>query len=111
MRLRSMLYVPAHAERFIEKAHERQADAIILDLEDSVPGADKDRACAGLKDSVRKVGQAGAAVFVRVNSGERQRPDAEAARAAGATVMLAKADLAALDRIGGPLLVVLEDPG
>ncbi len=42
MRLRSLLYVPAHSERFIAKAHERGADAIILDLEDAVPEADKD---------------------------------------------------------------------
>ncbi|HVY52666.1 MAG TPA: CoA ester lyase, partial [Devosia sp.] len=36
MMLRSLLYVPAHSERFVGKAHERGADAIILDLEDSV---------------------------------------------------------------------------
>ena len=41
---RSMLYVPAHSERFLNKAHERRADAIILDLEDAVPEADKDAA-------------------------------------------------------------------
>ena len=27
--IRSLLYVPAHQERFVAKAHERQADAII----------------------------------------------------------------------------------
>ncbi len=106
-----MLYVPAHSERFIEKAHERGADAIILDLEDAVPEADKDRARDRLREGAKAVGRNGAAVFVRVNSGERQRADAEAARAAGATVMLAKADLASLERIGGPLLAMLEDPG
>ena len=31
---RSMLFVPANVERFVDKAHERGADAIILDLED-----------------------------------------------------------------------------
>jgi len=34
---RSLLYVPANVPRFIEKAHTRGADAILLDLEDSVP--------------------------------------------------------------------------
>ena len=29
---RSMLYVPATSEKFIEKAHERGADAIKIDL-------------------------------------------------------------------------------
>ena len=44
--IRSLLYVPAHQERFVAKAHERQADAIILDLEDAVPPGDKPRARA-----------------------------------------------------------------
>ncbi|MBL4691446.1 MAG: CoA ester lyase, partial [Rhodospirillales bacterium] len=30
---RSLLYVPANNRRFIDKAHTRGADAIILDLE------------------------------------------------------------------------------
>ena len=36
---RSLLYVPANNQRFIDKAHTRGADAIILDLEDSVPAS------------------------------------------------------------------------
>ena len=32
--IRSLLYVPASSERFIAKAHDRGADAIILDLEE-----------------------------------------------------------------------------
>jgi citrate lyase subunit beta/citryl-CoA lyase len=34
---RSALYVPANVARFIDGAHKRGADAIIVDLEDSVP--------------------------------------------------------------------------
>ena len=41
---RSLLYVPANNERFIDKAHTRGADAIILDLEDSVPETERARA-------------------------------------------------------------------
>lgn len=37
MLLRSMLFVPAHNKKFIDKALESDADAIILDMEDSVP--------------------------------------------------------------------------
>ena len=111
MRLRSLLYVPAHSDRFIAKAHEREADAIILDLEDAVPEADKDRARDALKQTVPAVARNGAQVFVRINAGERQRADAAAARAAGAMLMIAKADLPALDRLEGPLLAMLEDPG
>ena len=33
---RSLLYMPVNEERFLAKAHTRGADAIILDLEDSV---------------------------------------------------------------------------
>ncbi|TIX34686.1 MAG: CoA ester lyase, partial [Mesorhizobium sp.] len=36
-RWRSLLFVPAHVPRFVEAAHERGADGVILDLEDSVP--------------------------------------------------------------------------
>ena len=111
MRLRSLLYVPAHSERFVARAYERGADGIILDLEDSVPEADKDRARDALIDSARSVGRNGAQVFVRINAGERQRADAEAARRAGAALMVAKAGLEALDRLQGPLLAMLEDPG
>ena len=49
---RSLLYVPAHSERFLSKAHERGADAIIIDLEDAVPEADKDAARANLAHTV-----------------------------------------------------------
>ena len=69
---RSMLYVPANNSRFIDKAHTRGADAIILDLEDSVPASERDAARAMLGASAEKAGQAGADVVVRVN-----RPDAE----------------------------------
>ncbi len=64
---RSMLYVPANNPRFIEKAHTRGADAIILDLEDSVPRTQRDGARASLAGSASAVGQAGADVLVRLN--------------------------------------------
>ena len=41
---RSLLYVPAHVEKFVASAHTRGSDAIILDLEDAVPPAEKARA-------------------------------------------------------------------
>lgn len=91
MRLRSLLYVPASAPRFIARAHERGADAVILDLEDAVAEGQKDTARAALAEAVPQVGQAGARVFVRVNSGPRLASDARAAVAAGAgCVMLPK---------------------
>jgi citrate lyase beta subunit len=68
---RSMLYVPASSERFIAKAHERGADAIILDLEDSVAPDEKEKARAGLAKSIPLVSRNGAKVFVRVNPRQR----------------------------------------
>ena len=71
MRWRSLLFVPAHEARFVARAHERGADAIILDLEDAVPPEAKHAARAGLPAAVERVGRAGAAVMVRVNHGIR----------------------------------------
>lgn len=63
---RSLLFCPANAERFVAKAHTRGADAIILDLEDSVSPAEKTSARAGVATATI-VGQAGADVLVRIN--------------------------------------------
>jgi citrate lyase subunit beta/citryl-CoA lyase len=87
--IRSLLYVPASSERFIAKAHERGADAIILDLEDAVVPAEKAAARARLACAVPAVSQRGATVFVRINSQPGlMRPDAEAACRAGALGLL-----------------------
>jgi citrate lyase subunit beta / citryl-CoA lyase len=84
--IRSLLYVPVSSERFVARAHERGADAIILDLEDGVAPAQKDAARASLKEAVPMVARNGAVVFVRINSEpERIHFDAEAACRAGAT--------------------------
>jgi citrate lyase subunit beta / citryl-CoA lyase len=89
VRIRSLLYVPVSSERFLAKAHERGADAIILDLEDAVAPAQKDAARDRLGAAVAMTGQAGAVVFVRINSEpERIRRDAEAACRAGAVGLL-----------------------
>ena len=49
-RWRSLLFVPAHQERFVARAHERGADAVILDLEDAVPADAKPAARAALEE-------------------------------------------------------------
>ena len=65
---RSMLFVPANVERFVDKAHERGADAIILDLEDSVPLSEKANARQVVPCAAQKVSRSGADVVVRINS-------------------------------------------
>jgi citrate lyase subunit beta/citryl-CoA lyase len=83
--IRSLLYVPVSAARFVAKAHERGADAIILDLEDAVAPAQKAASRAALGDAVATAGQRGATIFVRINSdSDLIRLDAEAACRAGA---------------------------
>src|SRR5262249_42505977 len=87
--MRSLLYVPASSERFLARAHERGADAIILDLEDAVAPAQKSAARARLATAVPGVPPRGAKVFVRINSGdELWRLDAEAAARTGAFGLL-----------------------
>ena len=125
--IRSLLYVPADAERFVAKAHERGADAIILDLEDAVAPDRKPAARAALGAAVPAVGRNGAQVFVRVNSGALLVEDAVAACRSGAAALLVPkvqspetlrrlADaLAPVEREAGraPMRFVplLEDPG
>lgn len=65
---RSMLILPVHVRRFVEKAYLRGADAIVLDLEDSVPPAEKDNARKMVKDSIGVAGLGGADALVRVNN-------------------------------------------
>ncbi|WPB86860.1 HpcH/HpaI aldolase/citrate lyase family protein [Sediminicoccus rosea] len=77
---RSLLFVPASAEKFVARAHTRGADVIILDLEDSIPPEGKDAARAALPAAAKRVGQAGADVCVRINRPlEMSIPDIAAA--------------------------------
>ena len=64
---RSMLFVPATAERHLQKAHLRGADALYLDLEDSIAPSQKSAARARTRDAARHAGQTGTPVLVRIN--------------------------------------------
>ena len=72
---RSMLYVPATSEKFIEKAHERGADAIKIDLEDAVALAEKPRARTLVRSAAKMVARGGADVLVRINRPLRMAVD------------------------------------
>lgn len=80
----SLLYVPGNAPRFLEKAGQRGADVVIIDLEDAVPETAKTEAREGLAKWVPAIRQSGCQVFVRVNQSERLVDDAVAATIAGA---------------------------
>lgn len=64
---RSLLFVPVIVDRFVDSAHTRGADAIILDLEDSIPPAEKERARGLVSAAAAKVSRNGAEVVVRIN--------------------------------------------
>ncbi len=64
---RSSLFVPANVEKFVDKAHTRGADAIILDLEDSVILSEKDSARAAVPGAAKKIAGHGLDVLVRIN--------------------------------------------
>jgi citrate lyase subunit beta / citryl-CoA lyase len=77
---RSILYVPGNVAKFIDKAHERGADCVLIDLEDSVQPAQKPEARAMLPEAMKKVARGGADVAVRINRPMRLAiPDIEAA--------------------------------
>jgi citrate lyase subunit beta/citryl-CoA lyase len=65
---RSSLILPVNVPRFVEKAYARGADAIVLDLEDSVPAQEKASARKLVRDSLALAGRGGAEVLVRVNN-------------------------------------------
>lgn len=64
---RSLLFVPANVEKFIDKAAAVGADGVQLDLEDAVAASEKDAARRALVDAARRVRRDGAAVTVRIN--------------------------------------------
>jgi citrate lyase subunit beta/citryl-CoA lyase len=64
---RSTLILPVNIPRFVEKAYQRGADAILLDLEDAVPLAEKENARRLVKDSLPLAAKGGAEVGVRIN--------------------------------------------
>ncbi|MFI2664204.1 HpcH/HpaI aldolase/citrate lyase family protein [Micromonospora carbonacea] len=91
---RSYLYVPGDREEVLARAAGRGADALIIDLEDAVAPASKDRA-RELVSAFLRDPPVGLALWVRVNPGAEALTDLEAVVApALAGVCLAKAETA-----------------
>ncbi|MBV9203883.1 MAG: CoA ester lyase [Actinobacteria bacterium] len=67
-RYRSLLFVPGHKPGWSDKAVKAGADAIVLDLEDSVPEAEKATARRQVRGSIERLRGAGVGLLVRVNS-------------------------------------------
>lgn len=92
---RTSLFVPVNKPDFVERAWTRGADAIILDLEDSIPEPEKAPARKLVRDSIPLVARGGADVLVRINK-DHMDADLEAAVWPGlACIMFPKAETAA----------------
>jgi citrate lyase subunit beta/citryl-CoA lyase len=100
---RSIHFVPANVPRYVEKARSLEADAIQIDLEDSVPLPDKEAARAQLDTIIRVLKRETVDLIVRVN-----RPLSLAVRDIEAAV---QADVTALTvtKIDGPSHIRLLD--
>jgi citrate lyase subunit beta / citryl-CoA lyase len=64
--VRSMLFVPGHRTTWVAKALASGADAIVLDLEDSVPTAEKEQARKLVAESIARVRESGSRVTLLV---------------------------------------------
>lgn len=69
---RSMLFVPATSDRFVESAIRQPADALQIDLEDSVAPDQKEIARLRVSAIADRFVHAGCDVLVRVNRLSRQ---------------------------------------
>lgn len=95
--LRSLLFVPANRERFLAKLSALRPDGVILDLEDSVPPAEKAAARDAAREILRGERFPEHQLFVRVNA---------------FPTGLTPADIAAVvsPRLAGIFLPKIEDP-
>jgi len=68
--MRSVFYVPGNNEKMVAKSPEIPADIITLDLEDSVPPAEKPKAREVVRENLKYAGSGGSTVYVRINNWE-----------------------------------------
>lgn len=66
--VRSLLFVPGHKKDWIYKALNSDSDAVIIDLEDSVPEADKDLARTNTREVLEEQAVSGTTILVRPNA-------------------------------------------
>ena len=65
--IRSFLFVPGHKQKWVNNIPNFGADAVIIDLEDSVPNNDKAAARAIAAEAIPDLAAAGQRIWVRVN--------------------------------------------
>ncbi len=75
--LRSVFYVPGNKEELIAKIPRIPADVITLDIEDSVPPAEKQKARELSHQNLKFAASSGADVYVRINNWETGMTNAD----------------------------------
>ena len=68
--MRSLMFVPAHNQKLLDSSLRRDADVLLLDIEDSVPVVDKQQARDNIKEFVTRPEAQGKLIFPRVNDRE-----------------------------------------
>ena len=68
--MRSLMFVPAHNQKLLDSSLRRDADVLLLDIEDSVPVVDKQKARENIKLFVQRPEAQGKIIFPRVNDRE-----------------------------------------
>ncbi len=68
--MRSLMFVPAHDQKLLDSSLRRDADVLLLDIEDSVPMCDKQTARDNIKEFVNRPEAQGKLIFPRVNDRE-----------------------------------------
>ncbi len=95
--MRSVFYVPGNNDKMISKSPSLGADIITLDLEDSVPPAEKAKAREMTREALKVAKSGGSEVYVRVNNWDTglTNDDLEASVYEGLTAIC-------LSKTGGP---------
>lgn len=68
--MRSLMFVPANNEKYLDSSVKRDADVLLLDIEDSVPPHEKQRARDNIKQFVNREDLNDKLVFPRINDRE-----------------------------------------
>ena len=68
--MRSLMFVPAHNQKLLDSSLRRDADVLLLDIEDSVPPVEKQTARNNILEFVKRPEAQGKVIFPRVNDRE-----------------------------------------
>ncbi len=71
--LRSLMFVPGNKEDWMMKAPRFKADALIFDLEDACPEAERPQARKSVRKAIETLGAKGHTIFVRVQGLETRK--------------------------------------